>query len=293
VNNREPSGRKPGGQEGHKPQPRKKMEPDKVIILPPPQAVLDDPEAYYEIGDKRKQVVSIRMIVEVTEYVVRRYRNHKTREIVCSDLPEGAGHLEVNYDESVEAFAAFLHSVCNVPYNKIRELFNEAVEGGDLQISTGKLAGLEKKFSALSGKERADIWNTLFCSKVMNIDGTPVRVNGKQRQVLVMRSGKTILYKMTGCKGDKAIEGTPAEHYQGNIVSDGESTFTKLGKKRQGCLVHESRYVRHAEEAAVDLEWHKEMLELLKELQHRRNEDMAKGIMVMPKKRKERSRRTV
>lgn len=284
VNNREPSGRKPGGQEGHKPQPRKKMEPDKVIILPPPQAVLDDPEAYYEIGDKRKQVVSIRMIVEVTEYVVRRYRNHKTREIVCSDLPEGAGHLEVNYDESVEAFAAFLHSVCNVPYNKIRELFNEAVEGGDLQISTGKLAGLEKKFSALSGKERADIWNTLFCSKVMNIDGTPVRVNGKQRQVLVMRSGKTILYKMTGCKGDKAIEGTPAEHYQGNIVSDGESTFTKLGKKRQGCLVHESRYVRHAEEAAVDLEWHKEMLELLKELQHRRNEDMAKGIMVMPKK---------
>ena len=287
TNNREPSGRKPGGQNGHKPQPRKKMKPDKVILLPPPQAVIDNPDAYYEIGEKCKQVVSVRMTIEVTEYVGKRYRNHKTREVVCSEFPDGVGHLEVNYDESVEALAAFLHSVCNVPYNKIQELFNEAVEGAPLQISTGKLAGLEKKFSTLSGKEQADIWSKLFLSKVMNIDGTPVRVNGKQRQVLVMRSGKNVMYKMTGCKGDKAIEGTPAEHYRGIIVSDGESTFTKLGKQHQGCLVHEGRYVRHAEEAAEGLTWHKEMRDLLKGLQHRRNEDMARGIMEMPEKERE------
>ena len=284
TNNREPSGLKPGAQKGHKPQPRRKMKPDRVIHLPPPQAVLDNPDAYYEIGEKSKQVVSVRMTMEVTEYVGKCYRNHKTRELVCSEFPDGAGHLEVNYDVSVEAFAAFLHSVCNVPYNKIQELFNEAAEGEPLRISTGKLAGLEKKFSSLSGKERADIWGALFCSKAMNIDGTPVRINGKQRQVLVMRSGKTIMYKMTGCKGDKAIEGTPAEHYQGTIVSDGESTFTKLGKRRQGCLIHEGRYVRHAEEAATGLTWHMEMHDLLKGLQHRRNEDMARGIMEMPEK---------
>lgn len=284
ISSREPSGLSPGAQDGHKPQPRKKMKADIVILLPPPQACLDDPDAYYKIGEKRKQVISVHMAVSVTEYVGECYRNHKTREVICSEFPDGTGHLEVNYDESVEAFAAFLHSVCNVPYNKIQEFFNEAVEGDPLQISTGKLAGLEKKFSSLSEKERAEIWGRLFCSKVMNIDGTSIRINGKQRQTLVMRSGKTILYKMTGCKGDKAIEGTPAEHYQGTVVCDSESTFTKLGSRRQGCMVHEERYVRHAEEVAEDLTWHKEIRELMTGLQHRRNKDMARGIMEMPEK---------
>ena len=286
-NNRERSGLKPGAQENHKPQNRKKMKPDNTILLPPPQAVLADPDAYYEIGEVRKQVVSVRIAVEVTEYVGKKYRNHKTRGIVHSEFPEGVGHLEVNYDESVEAFAAFLHTVCNVPYNKVKELFNEAVEGGRLQLSTGKLAGLEKKFSALSEKERADIWNSLFCSRIMNIDGTQMRINGRQRQILVMRSGDAIMYKMTGCKGDKAIAGTPAEHYQGTVVSDGEPTFTKLGTRHQGCLVHEGRYVRHALEVMPDLSWHKEMRELFGELQHCRNEGLAKGIKKMAQKERE------
>ena len=284
TNNRERSGLKPGAQKGHKPQPRKRLEPDRVVELPPPQPVLDDPGSYYEIGEKRKQVVSMRMVIDVTEYVGKRYRNHKTRAVVCSEFPDGVGHLEVNYDESVEAYAAFLHSVCNVPYNKVQELLSEAAEGGPLRISTGKLAGMEKKFSSLSGEELAEIWGTLFSVDVMNIDGTPVRVNGKQRQVLVMRGGDTVMYKMTGCKGGRALEGTPAEHYRGTVVCDGESTFTKLGRRRQGCLVHEGRYVRHAEETAAGLTWHRDMRALLKELQRRRNEDMAKGIMRMPER---------
>ena len=286
TNNREPSGLKPGAQEGHKPQHRKKMEPNRVIILPPPQPVLDAPAAYYECGEIRKQVVSVRIVVTVTEYLAKKYRNHKTRGIIHSEFPEGVGHLEVNYDESVEALAAFLHTVCNVPYNKIQELFNEAVEGGRLSISTGKLAGLEKKFSSLSETERARIWNSLFCGKVMNIDGTQIRVNGRQRQILVMRNEDNVMYKMTGCKGNKALEGTPAEHYQGTVVSDGESTFTKLGSKHQGCLVHEGRYVRHAEDVMPDLSWPNAMRSLLGELQRRRKEDKSKGIMKMSRKEK-------
>jgi hypothetical protein len=86
------------------------MKADIVILLPPPQACLDDPDAYYKIGEKRKQVISVHMAVSVTEYVGECYRNHKTREVICSEFPDGTGHLEVNYDESVEAFAAFLHS---------------------------------------------------------------------------------------------------------------------------------------------------------------------------------------
>ena len=286
TNNRESTGRTQGGQPGHKAQPRKKFNPDHVVKLPPPEEVVKNPDAYYCIGEISKQVVSVRIAIEVTEYVALQYRNHKTRNVIHSEFPEGVGHLEVNYDESVESLAAYLHSVCNVPYNKIQELFNEAVDS-TLPISIGKLAGLEKKFSSLSREDRNEIWGKLFRSKTMNLDGTCMRVNGKQRQVLVMRSGGTVMYRMTGCKGDKALEGTPVEHYDGIVISDGESTFTKLGRKRQGCLVHEGRYVRHAEDVAPGLEWPGEMRGLLKELQHRRNEDVAKGIWKMPEKEKQ------
>ena len=258
TNNRESTGRTQGGQPGHKAQPRKKFHPDHVVKLPPPEEVVKNPDAYYCIGEISKQVVSVRIAIEVTEYVALQYRNHKTRNVIHSEFPEGVGHLEVNYDESVESLAAYLHSVCNVPYNKIQELFNEAVDS-TLPISIGKLAGLEKKFSSLSREDRNEIWGKLFRSKTMNLDGTCMRVNGKQRQVLVMRSGGTVMYRMTGCKGDKALEGTPVEHYDGIVISDGESTFTKLGRKRQGCLVHEGRYVRHAEDVAPGLEWPGEM----------------------------------
>ena len=49
-------------------------------------------------------------------------------------------------------------------------------------------------------------------------------------------------------------------------------------------MVHEERYVRHAEEVAEDLTWHKEIRELMTGLQHRRNKDMVRGIMEMPEK---------
>lgn len=284
TNNREPTGKRPGGQPGHKAQPRKKLAPTDVVKLPPPKEVLENPDDYYQIGEIYKQVISVYIGIGVTEYIGLQYRNHKTRDIVHSEFPEGVGHLEVNYDESVEALGAYLHSVCNVPYNKIQELFNEAVGGEGLQISAGKLANLEKKFSSLSEKERNEVWGELFRSRIMNIDGTSMRIDGKQRQILVMRSGDTVMYRMTGCKGDKAVEGTPAEHYRGTVVSDGESTFTKLGSSHQGCLVHEGRYLRHAEEVAPGLEWSRDMRDLMKGLQHRRNLDMAKNIWKMPAK---------
>ena len=186
TNNRTPSGRKPGGQDGHEAHLRKKYKPTTVVKLPPPREVLEHPDDYYAIGPISKQVVSVRLVVEVTEYQGMKYRNHKTRKIVHSEFPGDVGHLEVNYDPSIDALATYLHSVCNVPYNKIQELLREATEGKSLDISTGKLADLEKKFSGLSGEERAEIAERLFRGRIMNLDGTGARVNGRQRQVLIM-----------------------------------------------------------------------------------------------------------
>ena len=280
VNNRIPSGRKPGAQKGHEYHPRKQYQTEQVVKLPDPQEVIDHPEQYYVHEEFTKQVISIRLTVGVITYVGKIYRNRETRAVVKSPLPEGVGHLEVNYDETVDSIAAFLHSVCHVPYNKIHEFLYEATDGM-LNISTGKLVNLEKKFSELSEEERAQIAKSLFCGDIMHIDGTSARIDGKQRQILILGNEKDVLYTMTGVKGDAAIEGTPAEHYQGTIVSDSESTFTKLGGRQQRCCVHEGRYLHRAEQDTPDLQWSTQMKELLQSIQHRRNIEMAEGKTCM------------
>ena len=282
TNNRTPSGLKPGAQKGHEAHPRKRYAPTETVVLPPPEEVRDHPDEYYETGIIKKQRVSVRLIIKVVEYIGKKYRSHKTRAVVHSDFPDDLGHLEVNYDQTIDALTTYLHSVCNVPYNKIQELFREGTEGQVLEISTGKLASLEKSFSELSEEERAAIAENLFIGETMNLDGTPVRINGKQRQVLVMCNKENVLYKMTGCKGEEAIKGTPAENYPGITISDGESTFTKIGDNNQRCCVHEGRYLKHAEEDAPGLNWAKEMRELLQEIQHRRNVETGQGKVCMP-----------
>ena len=282
TNNRTPSGRKPGAQDGHEAHPRKAYQPTTVIVLPPPREVLEHPDDYYAIGPISKQVVSVRLVVEVTEYQGMKYRNHKTREIIHSEFPEDVGHLEVNYDPSIDALATYLHSVCNVPYNKIQELLREATEGNSLDISTGKLADLEKKFSGLTGEERADIAERLFRGRSMNIDGTGARVDGRQRQVLIMCNKENVLFRMTGCKGEKAVEGTPAEEYQGVTISDSETTFTRLGGKNQRCNIHESRYLKRASLNTPDLTWSSRMREFLQRIQHERNVGLEQGKRCMP-----------
>lgn len=136
---------------------------------------------------------------------------------------------------------------------------------------------MEKKFQSMTVEERQAIGRELLAGKYMNIDGTMVRSNGKQRQVLVMRNKGAVLYKMTGCRGDKAVEGTPAEHYKGTVVCDSEAAFVKLGSRRQGCIIHEGRYLTCATENTPDLTWHKDMHNLLIEVNNRKKNDIAAG----------------
>ena len=275
-NNRESSGKPQGGQKGHKFHPRRTYTVKEPVILPDPPEVLAHPEEYYCVGEIRKQKVSVKLVVEVEEYIAKEYRHHRTREKIHSKFPEDVGHLEVNYDESVEAFAMYLHSVANVPYNKVQEILREETDGL-LNVSVGKLANMEKKFQSMTDEERQAIGRELLAGKYMNIDGTMIRSDGKQRQVLVMRNKEAVLYKMTGCKGDKAVERTPAEHYQGTVVCDSEAAFVKLGSRRQGCIIHEERYLVRAMENTPDMTWHKDMHDLLIEVNNRKKNDVAAG----------------
>ena len=266
-NNREKTGRKPGGQKGHTGHKRKKLEPtEPVHHLAPPACVADNPE-YYKTGKKIiKQLIRVSLKLEVIQYEADVYRHHKTRKKIHAAFPEGMVN-EVEYDASVSALLSLLHSHGNMSYDKISEILSD-LTGGKLRPSKGMMADLEKKFSLKSVTDRQQIFNRMIVYPYMHIDGTNVRVSGKNGQVLIETSPAGTLLYHTGVKGDEAVKGTPAEIYDGTAVHDGESTFFHYGNNHQGCLVHELRYLKGSMDNEPNLTWASLMREYLQFLMH-------------------------
>lgn len=97
ANSREKTGRKPGAQPGHKGHCRKKQEPTvPTVFLPPPEAVLEDPDFKKTAKTIIKQLVSIRMVLDVTEYHADVYYNAKSKVAADAELYVAEKKAEAN-----------------------------------------------------------------------------------------------------------------------------------------------------------------------------------------------------
>ena len=269
-NNRPETNRRPGGQPGHEGHRRKFHKPTLVVKLDPPDEVVDNPE-YFKTGRTiTKQLIKASIVVEVIQYEADEYQSNITRKRKTAKFPAGINN-EVEYDASVEALATLLHSHGNVSYDKIKEMLSD-LTGGDLSLSKGKLAGLEKKFSMNTAEERNAIWNQMIQYPFMHIDGTTVRLNGSASNVIITTSPAGTLLFQRDHKGFEAVKGTPAEEYDHTLVHDGESTFFRYGSDHQLCLVHELRYLIDSSENEPKLTWAGKMHELLQSSIHIANE---------------------
>ena len=214
MNNREKTGRKPGGQPGHKGHGRKRQTPTSVVEIPASKEYLNNPE--YEITDieKRRQLVSIKLVLNSVEYYTVVFRHKETGKLVHSDFPVGVDN-DVNYDSSIKAFAFLLNNHCNVSIDKVRQFLSD-LTGGALEISKGMINGLSREFAAKSVTEQKKVFSDLVGAPVLNEDFTTARVNGKNANVFICATPREVAYYATEHKGHKGIKGTPAE-LNGNI----------------------------------------------------------------------------
>ncbi len=270
-NNREKTGRKPGGQPGHKGHCRKKQIPTtEPILLSPPQQVVDDPDFKKTSKTIVKQKIGIRLLLDVTEYHADVYYNSKTGERIHAKFPSGVVN-EVNYDGSIKAFLFLLNNDCCTSIDKSRKFLSE-LTGGKLNISKGMINKLSKEFALKSEQSRKSLYSDMLLSPVMHTDCTNAKVNGKSAYIFVCATpdGKA-LYFARDKKGHKGVKGTPTEEYQGILVHDHESTFYKYGADHQECLAHILRYLKDSIDNEVDRTWSKEMRSLIQEMIHYRN----------------------
>ena len=143
TNNWEKTGRRPGGQPGHKGHCRKRQEPTQpVILLPPPEEVLEDCAFKKTARTIVKQMVSIRMVLNVTEYHADVYYNSHTGERAHAAFPDGVID-DVNYDGSIRAFLFLLNNDCCTSIDKSRTFLSD-LTGGKLNISKGMISRLNR-----------------------------------------------------------------------------------------------------------------------------------------------------
>ena len=271
TNSREKSGKKPGGQPGHKGHCRKRQTPTTApILLPPPQKVLDDPDFKKTKKKIVKQMINIRLVLDVREYHADVYRNSQTGELAHAEFPAGVVN-DVNYGGSIRAFLFLLNNECCTSIDKSRKFLLD-LTGGKLNISKGMVSSLCREFAMKTEQERKNLFADMLLSPVMHTDCTNAKVNGKPAYVFVCATpdGKT-MYFARDKKGHEGVKGTVAEDYQGILVHDHDRTFYNYGTGHQECLAHVLRYLKDSIQNEPERTWNGEMRSLIQEMIHYRN----------------------
>lgn len=269
TNNREKSGKRPGAQPGHPHHPRKPVNPDKVVEIAA-EKELANISRYVPTGRViSRQVIGITVTPVVTEYRAMEFYDKKKGRTVHSAFPTGVTD-DVNYAESMKAFLFLLNNRCNVSLEKTAQFVSD-ITNGAVSPSVGMISGLCLEFSLKSRQEQDGLFQALLNAPVMHTDGTSVRVNGSNNNVVVCSNGKATMYFARENKGHAGVKGTPVETYGGILIHDHEACFYSYGSDHQECMVHIERYLKDSIENEKNLTWNQSMLKLIREMIHENN----------------------
>ena len=269
-NSCEKTGRKPGGQPGHRGHCRKKLTPTREIYLPAPEEVLHDPDFKKTSKTITKQKIDISVEVHVTEYHADVYYNSKTGERIHAPFPQGVID-DVNYGGNLRAFLFLLNNDCCTSIDKSRRFLSDLTDG-KINISKGMINNLCQSFAEKTESQRKELFRDMLLSPVMHTDCTNARVNGESSYVFVCAvPDGGVLYFARGKKGHDGIKGTVVEDYQGTLVHDHDVTFYKYGTGHQECLAHVLRYLKDSMDNEKDRSWNRQMHSLIQEMIHYRN----------------------
>jgi hypothetical protein len=267
VNSREHTGRKPGGQLGHAGHRRKKQLPTQVVQLPPPDIVKENPDIRYIGKEHVKQLVSIRCIVETTEYHSRIYYNPETRKYIYTPFPDELND-DVVYDGSIKAFLYLLNNDCHMSIDKARRFLYD-ISDGKLDISKGMVSNLTKEFSKKTESQRRKVYSDMLLAPVLHVDNTNAKVNGKSAYVFVCAQPEGLVqYFARERKGHQGVKDSIVEDYQGILIHDHDVTFYNYGVAHQECNAHILRYLKDSMQNEPNLTWNKQMHALIQEIIH-------------------------
>lgn len=282
VNNRQKSGLKPGGQEGHVGVTLNKAEtPDKVVDIPLEAFACDCGYNLLEVEDETttRQVFDIIMQLFVTEYVVHTKRC-PCGKVHASNFPKEASQ-PVQYGSNAKALMSLLTTYHFIPLERAAELFEDLF---GIKPSEGTIVNTNSKLSDILEIPVNKIKEQIKGSQVVNFDESGFRDNALLKWMHVASTEYLTYYEMhknRGYEGAKAVDILPG--FTGTAVHDHWKPYYKFTECNHGeCNSHILRYLRAIYENDKQ-EWAQEMAGLLLEIKKSVKSYKESGETSMPK----------
>ena len=204
---RKSSGRKSGGQQGHKGHTLKmSATPDRTIKYMPQFCTccgndLGEKEATLHLRTQEIDLPMPRVItIEHQAYRKRCQCGHLT----TGQLPE---HLKasVQYGSGVEAIIGYLHTRQYLPYQRLSELLSACF---NLHLSEGTVDNIIQRLSQKAQGVYERIRQEISHAPVVGSDETGAKVNGKRNWMWAWQNDKLTYIKASPCRGYTVIEQT-------------------------------------------------------------------------------------
>ncbi|MBL4862743.1 MAG: IS66 family transposase [Crocinitomicaceae bacterium] len=255
-NSREKSGKKSGGQQGHKGSTlQMKVLPDEIIEHTPDFCTncSNSLEGTSSILHERKQEVIIPPFQA-------KYVEHQSFMRVCTccgykttgQLPQNIA-APIQYGESVAAAITYLSIYQYLPYNRIKKLMNDLFH---LSISEGTVNNILEKMTQRALPMYQEIQSRISVSNLVGGDETGTKINTKKGWFHVWQNTKLTFIVSSLNRGYATVEEYFSDGFSNAVyVSDCWSSQLKIPAfKHQLCFAHLLRELKNFEET-FDCEW--------------------------------------
>ena len=269
YNSREKTGRRSGGQKGHKGTTLTKADVEENLR-----------SGKYchrirEIGKERggdytvKYVLDLEVVPVITE--VRIYRGKEGTAAMGEEY-----RSDVCYGEQVKALAVMLYGEGVMSISRITSLLND-LGGGSLKLSEGSVYGFCRKFARKEERDVKCLEERLLNQEAVSTDATVVTLNGEQSFIRNFSTRDTVLYEGMEEKSLKALgEIAFLKKYTGILVHDHETALYHFGTEHGECNVHLLRYLKKNTEETGN-SWSGKMGGLLSGINRARKEAVERG----------------
>jgi len=259
-NSRVKTGKKPGGQIGHKGNPPKYFtNPTKIIEVKMKKCRCGGKVHYSEESYTKKQLAEIEIKTNILEY------REFTGVCECcgrSVVNHSPLHDRITYGNKLKSFMNMLSVEGNISINRLRQILSE-ISGGMLRLSEGTICKWNKDLSKLLVPSIQTIKEKLLISPVLHKDETGIWVDTKLNWLHVLSNDKYTLYyseKRRGKDADTEAGVLPA--YKGVLVHDNLKSLYHFTCTHAECNVHILRYLKGIFESK-ERKWAKDMIDFL------------------------------
>ena len=277
---REKSGRKPGGQQGHRGNGMKiDREPDEIRSHLPQQC-----KGCPRAGKCKFHCCDTRY--EYEAIVTTKLIAHKAMGCTCpvsgiavkGEFPSGITGTK-QYGNGIFSLVNSLLTVGFMSVDRVQKLLNSL----RIPISTGAIQNMLTRAATLAAAPAAKAKQRVTGGDVVNFDETGLRVAGKLSWLHCARKGSWFSYSVQekrGCEGMDAMGILP--EFKGVAVHDFWGPYqTYTEAEHAMCCAHLERELVYAAEMGQQA-WAEKLRKLLQTMCHRKNELQAAGAAAFP-----------